>query len=142
MIIALAADHGGVELKKYIREYLREEGYKLVDLGTNSDGSVDYPIYGKLCAEAVAGGKAQLGIVFCGSGIGISIAANRVKGARCALCTSVEMAKLSKQHNNANMLSLGGRLTSPELAKEIVKAWLSEEFQGGRHQRRIDLLDE
>ncbi|MDD7511103.1 MAG: ribose 5-phosphate isomerase B [Peptostreptococcaceae bacterium] len=142
MIIALAADHGGVELKKYIREYLREEGYKLVDLGTNSDESVDYPIYGRLCAEAVAGGKAQLGIVFCGSGIGISIAANRVKGARCALCTSVEMAKLSKQHNNANMLSLGGRLTSPELAKEIVKAWLSEEFQGGRHQRRIDLLDE
>lgn len=142
MIIALAADHGGVELKKYIREYLREEGYKLADLGTNSDESVDYPIYGKLCAEAVAGGKAQLGIVFCGSGIGISIAANRVKGARCALCTSVEMAKLSKQHNNANMLSLGGRLTSPELAKEIVKAWLSEEFQGGRHQRRIDLLDE
>lgn len=142
MIIALAADHGGVELKKYIREYLREEGYKLVDLGTNSDESVDYPIYGRLCAEAVAGGKAQLGIVFCGSGIGISIAANRVKGVRCALCTSVEMAKLSKQHNNANMLSLGGRLTSPELAKEIVKAWLSEEFQGGRHQRRIDLLDE
>lgn len=142
MIIALAADHGGVGLKKEIKDFLREEGYKIVDLGTNDENSVDYPIYGKACAEAVASGKAPLGIVFCGSGIGISIAANRVKGVRCALCTSVEMARLSKQHNNANMLALGGRLTSVELAKEIVKAWLEEEFQGDRHQRRIDLLDQ
>src|SRR3712207_2386069 len=100
MIIALAADHGGLTLKNQIKDYLREKGYKLVDLGTNTEESVDYPIYGKACAEAVASGKAELGMVFCGSGIGISIAANRVKGARCALCTSVEMAKLSRQHNN------------------------------------------
>lgn len=141
MIIALAADHGGFKLKDEIKEFLREKGYKIVDLGTNSDESVDYPVYGKACAEAVASGKADLGIVFCGSGIGISIAANRIKEIRCALCTSVEMARLAKQHNNANMIALGGRLTSPELAKEIVETWLNEKFQGDRHSRRIGLLD-
>ena len=145
MLIAMAADHGGYELKNSIKEHLKARGnnqIKIVDLGTNSGDSVDYPDYGKACAEAVASGKADLGIVCCGTGIGISIAANKVKGIRCGLCTSVEMATLTKQHNNANMIALGGRTTTPELANEIVDAWLDTEFEGGRHQRRVDKLDE
>ncbi len=148
MIIAMAADHGGFELKNNVKEYLGTlkdkdgKGYKIVDLGTNAPESVDYPIYGKACAQAVADGKAQLGLVFCGSGIGISIAANRIKGVRCALVNSVELAKLAKKHNNANMLAMGGRFTSPDLAREMVDAWLNEEYEGGRHDRRVALLDE
>ena len=109
MLIAIASDHGGYALKETIKEYLRERGEKIVDLGTTSEESVDYPVYGKACAEAVAAGKADCGIVCCGTGIGISIAANKVKGIRCGLCTSVEMAELTRKHNNANMLALGGR---------------------------------
>ena len=142
MIIAIASDHGGFQLKKQVREHLVERGYKVVDLGTDSEESVDYPLFGKACAEAVASHKADLGVVCCGTGIGISIAANKVKGIRCGLCTSVEMATLAKQHNNANMLALGGRTTDPALAIEIVDAWLDTEFEGGRHQRRVDMLDE
>ena len=157
MIIVLAADHGGFELKNEIKNHLKERGtapvfdadgnsvedrIKIVDLGTNSSDSVDYPAYGKACAEAVASGKGDLGIVCCGTGIGISIAANKIKGIRCGLCTSVEMAILTKQHNNANMIALGGRTTTPDLAKEIVDAWLDTKFEGGRHQRRVDMLDE
>ena len=142
MIIAIASDHGGFQLKKQVREHLVERGYKVVDLGTDSEVSVDYPLFGKACAEAVASHKADLGVVCCGTGIGISIAANKVKGIRCGLCTSVEMATLTKQHNNANMLALGGRTTDPALAIEIVDAWLDTEFEGGRHQRRVDMLDE
>ena len=142
MIIAIASDHGGFQLKKQVREHLVERGYKVVDLGTDSEESVDYPLFGKACAEAVASHTADLGVVCCGTGIGISIAANKVKGIRCGLCTSVEMATLTKQHNNANMLALGGRTTDPALAIEIVDAWLDTEFEGGRHQRRVDMLDE
>ena len=127
MIIALASDHGGYALKETIKKHLKEKdkSLKLVDLGTHSEESVDYPVYGKACAEAVASGKADLGIVCCGTGIGISIAANKVKGIRCGLCTSVEMAHLTKEHNNANMIALGGRTTTPELACDIVDEWLS-----------------
>ena len=103
---------------------------------------MDYPIYGKACGEAVASGKAERGIVICGTGIGISIAANKVKGVRCGLCTSVEMAELTRQHNNANVLALGGRITEPQLALDIVKTFLDTEFEGGRHKRRTDMLDE
>ena len=142
MLLAIASDHGGYELKETIKEHLRERGVKFVDLGTNNTDSVDYPIYGKACAEAVATGKAERGIVCCGTGIGISIAANKVKGIRCGLCTSVEMATLTRQHNNANMLALGGRTTDPKLALEIVDAFLDTEFEGGRHKRRTDMLDE
>lgn len=142
MIIAIASDHGGFALKNTVREHLKERGVKVVDLGTDSEESVDYPVYGKACGEAVADGRADRGIVCCGSGIGISIAANKVKGVRCALCTSVEMARLCRQHNNANMIALGGRLTEPELALQIVDTWLDTEFEGGRHQRRTDMLDE
>ena len=142
MISAVASDHGGFALKNIIKEHLTERGYKVVDLGTDSQESVDYPVYGKACAEEVAGGRADLGMVFCGTGIGISIAANKVKGIRCGLCTSVEMAELTKKHNNANMLALGGRTTDPELAIKITDAWLDTEFEGGRHKRRTDMLDE
>ena len=142
MLIAIASDHGGFALKETIKEYLRERGDKIVDLGTTSEESVDYPIYGKACGEAVASGKAERGIVICGTGIGISIAANKVKGVRGGLCTSVEMAELTRQHNNANMLALGGRTTEPQLALEIVQTFLDTEFEGGRHKRRTDMLDE
>ena len=139
--IAVASDHGGFALKETIKTHLIEKGYEVSDLGTHSEESVDYPVYGKACAEAVASGEAELGVVCCGTGIGISIAANKVKGIRCGLCTSVEMAHLTKQHNNANMIALGGRTTEPELAIAIVDEWLDTEFEGGRHQRRIDMLD-
>ena len=142
MIIAVASDHGGFALKDIVKKHLLERGFKVVDLGTDSEASVDYPVYGKACGEAVASGKADIGIVVCGTGIGISIAAHKVKGIRCGLCTSVEMAKLTKQHNNANILALGGRTTAPELAVEIVDAWLDTEFEGGRHERRTAMLDE
>ena len=141
MIIALASDHGGYKLKETIKAHIIEKGIKFMDLGTNSEDSVDYPFYGKKCAEAVANREADLGIVCCGTGIGISIAANKVKGIRCGLCTSVEMAHLTKQHNNANMIALGGRTTEPELAIKIVDEWLSTEYEGGRHQKRVEMLD-
>ena len=102
---------------------------------------MDYPEFGKACAQAVASGKADRGIVICGTGIGISIAANRIRGIRCGLCTSVEMAELSRKHNNANMLAMGGRITSVEDAIRITDAWLDTEFEGGRHSRRVDMLD-
>ena len=142
MMIAVASDHGGFALKTIVKAHLIERGFKVVDLGTDSEASVDYPVYGKACGEAVISGKADVGIVVCGTGIGISIAANKVKGIRCGLCTSVEMAKLTKQHNNANILALGGRTTAPDLAVEIVDAWLDTEFEGGRHERRTAMLDE
>ena len=142
MKIAVASDHGGFALKEKVKEHLIEGGFDVEDLGTHSEESVDYPVYGKACGEAVASGKADLGVVVCGTGIGISIAANKDKGIRCGLCTSVEMAHLTKQHNNANILALGGRTTEPELALKIVDEWLDTEFEGGRHQRRVDMLDQ
>ena len=142
MKIAVASDHGGFALKEEVKKHLMERGLEVLDLGTHSEESVDYPVYGRACGEAVASGTADLGIVVCGTGIGISIAANKVKGIRCGLCTSVEMARLTKQHNNANILALGGRTTEKGLAMDIVDAWLDTEFEGGRHQRRTDLLDQ
>ena len=142
MKIAVASDHGGFKLKEEVKAHLLERGLEVVDLGTHSEDSVDYPAYGKACGEAVVGGQADVGIVVCGTGIGISIAANKVKGVRCGLCTSVEMATLTKQHNNANVLALGGRTTETGLAMQIVDAWLDTEFEGGRHQRRVDMLDQ
>ncbi len=142
MKIAIASDHGGFALKQNVIMYLEAEGHEVSDLGCYSEESVDYPQFGRSCAQAVARHNADRGIVICGSGIGISIAANKVKGIRCALCTSVEMAKLSRQHNNANMLALGGRLTELADALDIVRAWLTTEFEGGRHERRVAQLDE
>lgn len=141
MKIALAADHGGFELKEKIKEHLQQKGINVLDLGCHTEESVDYPDYGKACGEAVMRGDAERGIVICGTGIGISIAANKVKGIRCALCTSLFMAEMSRKHNNANMLALGGRILEAGLALDIVDVWLATEFEGGRHQRRVDLLD-
>ena len=141
MKIALAADHGGLELKEKVKAYLLQKGIEVLDLGTNSEESVDYPNYGKACGEAVMRGDAEKGIAVCGTGIGISIAANKVKGIRCALCTSTFMAEMASLHNNANMIALGGRILEPELAFAIVDTWLNTKFEGGRHQRRTDLLD-
>ncbi len=142
MKIVLASDHGGYDLKEVIKKHLTEKGYDMMDLGTTSEESVDYPDFGYAAGEIVAQGKADAGIVFCGSGIGICIAANKVKGVRCALLTSVEMAVLAKSHNDANVISLGGRLTPPDLAIEIVDTWLTTDAEGGRHQRRIDKLNQ
>ena len=140
MLVAVASDHGGYALKEKVKDYLRQRGDKIVDLGTTSEESVDYPIYGKACAEAVASGKAERGIVCCGTGIGISIAANKVKGIRCGLCTSVEMAELTRKHNNANMLAMGARVIGGEVAKAVARTFLTTEFLGGRHQTRVDMI--
>lgn len=141
MKIGIASDHGGFELKEYLKEYLKKSGIEVSNFGTNSEEPVDYPIYGERCARAVANGEVERGVVCCGTGIGISIAANKVKGIRCALCTDENMARLSRQHNNANMLALGGRTTSNEEAQKILDAWLNAKFEGGRHQRRIDMIE-
>ena len=142
MKIAVASDHGGYKLKEAVKAYLQSRDIEVMDLGTDSEESVDYPIYGKACANAVASGEADKGIVCCGTGIGISIAANKVKGIRCGLCTNVEMAELTRKHNNANMLAMGGRVIDEETGLAITKAFVDTEFEGGRHQRRIDMLEE
>ena len=139
--IALGTDHAGYTHKEAINLFLLEKGYQTKDFGTFSEESVDYPDYVRPAAEAVAEGLCDLGIVLGGSGNGEAMAANKVKGVRCALCWSVETAKLAKQHNDANVLSLGQRQISQEVALEIVDAWLNESFEGGRHLRRIRMLD-
>jgi ribose 5-phosphate isomerase B len=142
MKIALASDHGGFDLKNQIADYLKSKGIEVSDLGAHSAESTDYPAWGKKCAEAVVSGEADKGIVFCGTGVGISIAANKVKGARCALVTSEFMAKMAAEHNQANLLALGGRTTSLENAKLYVDAWLETppDFSE-RHVRRVEMLN-
>ena len=142
MKVAIGADHAGYEEKENIKKTLDELGVEYVDLGTNSTDSVDYPDFGKAVGEAVASGEADQGIVVCGSGIGISIAANKVKGVRAALAWNEETAELARQHNDANMISLGQRMMSQEQALEIVRVWLDTPFEGGRHVRRIEMIDE
>ena len=137
----MASDHAGYELKEAVKQHLQEKGIEIIDLGTNSTESVDYPVFGQKCGQAVADGTADKGIVCCGTGIGISMAANKVKGARCALVTDVNMAVMTKKHNDANILAMGARTTETENALNMVDAWLETEFEGGRHQRRIDLLN-
>ncbi len=141
MRIALASDHGGLALKEQIKAYLDEENYDYHDIGVDSEASVDYPVYGKLAGEAVASGDYDRGIVFCGTGIGISIAANKVHGIRCALVTNAYMAEMSRKHNNANMLALGGRVLDTDTAIKLVEIFLNTDFEGERHQHRVDLLD-
>ncbi|WP_321289732.1 ribose-5-phosphate isomerase [uncultured Sunxiuqinia sp.] len=138
--IALGTDHAGFLLKEAVKKHLSNKGFRVVDLGTDSEEAVDYADFVIPAAETVAKNKADLGIVFGGSGNGEAIAANKVKGVRCALCWSVQSATLAKQHNNANVIALGGRMVSEELALEIVDRWLVETFEGGRHLRRIQKL--
>ena len=142
MKMVMGSDHGGFALKNALAEHLKARGYEIIDVGTYSEESVDYPVFGRKAAEAVASGEAPQGIVCCGTGIGISLAANKVKGIRCAVATNTYMAEMTKRHNNANMLALGGRVLSNEEAIAIVDAWLDAEFEGGRHQRRIDMLEQ
>lgn len=142
MKIALAADHGGFNLKEKIKEHLSARQIEYMDLGTYSGESVDYPDYGKACGEAVASGQADLGVVCCGTGVGISIAANKVHGIRCAVATSAFMAEMCRKHNDANILALGGRILSEEEALNLLDIWLDAEFEGGRHQRRVDMLND
>ena len=141
-MIALGSDHAGLPLKKEIIALLEEMHLPYHDYGTYTGDSCDYAVFAQRAAKAVVSGECERGILCCGTGIGISIAANKVHGIRCGLCTSVEMARLTKQHNNANILALGGRTTEPKLALEIVDTWLDTSFEGGRHQRRVDMLDE
>lgn len=141
MKIAIGSDHGGFELKEFLKEDLKETEIEFVDCGTDSTESVDYPDFGQAVGEAVAGGKADLGIVICGTGIGISMAANKVEGIRCALCHGLYDAKMAKNHNNANVLALGGRVTGKGLASEMVKFFLEEEFEAGRHERRVQKIN-
>lgn len=147
MKIVVASDHGGYALKLKVAAHLKERGIEVEDLGTHSEESVDYPVYGKACGEAVVSGRGDLGMVFCGTGIGISIATNKVHGVRCALVTSVETAHLAKEHNNANVLAMGGRTTDPELAVRMTDEWLDTVFageteSGQRHARRVAMLNE
>ena len=140
MRIALSADHAGFELKDILVAWLQEAGHEVIDLGTNSGESVDYPRYGASLAEALADGRATRGIAICGSGIGIAIAANRNPGCRCAQVNEPLSASLARTHNDANAIALGARLIGVDMAKACVTAFLTTDFEGGRHERRVDML--
>ena len=142
MNIALGSDHGGFALKEHLKAYLDSRGLAYQDFGCPDTASCDYPVYAKAAAQAVASGQCDRGIVLCTTGIGISIAANKVKGIRCALCTDPLRAELTRRHNDANMLALGAGIVGPKLAERIVEVFLSTEFEGGRHARRVGLIME
>ena len=139
--IAFGTDHAGYNYKEYLKEQLLARGYEVEDFGTYSQDTVDYPVHVKAAARAVAEGSCDMGIVLGGSGNGEAMAANKITGIRCALCWDPTTGRLAKEHNNANMVSLGQRQISKEMSWEIVEAWLDAEFEGGRHQRRIDLIE-
>ncbi len=142
LTIAIASDHAGFTYKKKIAEFLSSKGYPVRDFGTHSEEPVDYPLFIRPAAEAVARGECDCGVVLGGSGNGEAIVANKVKGIRCALCWNVESARLAREHNDANMISIGQRMVSAEESIRIVEAWLSAKFEGGRHKRRIGLIEE
>lgn len=139
-MIALACDHSALEMKETVKGVLDEMGLQYEDFGTHTTDSCNYPVYGARAAKAVASGKCEKGIIICGTGIGISLAANKVKGIRCAACSDPYSARMSRAHNDANMLSIGARIIGPELAKMIVTEFLTTQFEGGRHQTRVDML--
>jgi ribose 5-phosphate isomerase B len=141
MKIALGADHAGFELKEHVKEYLKQQKIEIVDYGTDSNRSVDYPDYGKKVAKAVQSGKVDRGIVICGTGIGVSMVANKYKNVRAALCLYPKMAEMARRHNDANILAMGGRLVAKGLAEYIIDVFLNTEFDGGRHKRRVDKID-
>lgn len=142
-MIGLGCDHGGLELKKVVMSYLDSQNIEYKDFGTYTSDSCDYPVYGKAVANAVASGECDKGIIICGTGIGISIAANKIKGVRAALCHDVFSAKATREHNNANILAMGARVIGPGLALEIVKAFLETDFSNDeRHIRRIAMLED
>ncbi len=142
MTIAIGNDHTALQLKAVLAAHLQSKGHTLLDVGTNDTGSADYPVYGEYVGQAVAEGRAHCGIVLCGTGAGIAMAAGKVRGIRAATASEPYTARLTKQHNNTNVLGLGARVVAPEYAKMIVDAWLEAEFLGERHQRRVDMIME
>ncbi len=140
MRIGIGNDHSALELKAEIIEFVEAMGHEIVDYGTKTTDSCDYPVYGEAVGRAVVNKEVDLGILICGTGLGISMAANKVKGVRAAVCSEPFTAKMSRAHNNANIIAFGARVVGAELAKMIVDAFLNTEFEGGRHQRRVDML--
>ena len=140
MKIGIGNDHSAVEMKQEVVKYLQELGYEVVNYGTYTTESCHYPIYGEKVARAVVAGEVDLGILICGTGVGISLAANKVKGIRAVVCSEPYSAKLSRQHNNTNILAFGARVIGVEMAKMIIDEWLNAEFQGGRHQDRVNMI--
>ncbi|MFP4564299.1 MAG: ribose 5-phosphate isomerase B [Spirochaetia bacterium] len=140
-MIALGSDHAAFEYKELVKAYILEKGFEVEDFGTHSLDRVDYPVIGESVARAVADGRYEKGIILCGTGIGISISANKVPGIRCVVCSEPYSARLSRQHNDTNVLALGARVVGIELAKMIIDIWLETPFEGGRHQKRVDMLD-
>ena len=141
MKISIGADHAGFSVKEKIREYLESKGYRILDKGAYSEESVDYPEFGHAVGNSVKDGESAKGIVVCGSGIGISMAANKVEGIRAALCTTPEHALVSRLHNDANVLAIGARMTDFDIILEIIDTWLRSEFEGGRHSRRVNKIE-
>jgi len=141
MKIAIGNDHAATDLKKHVVEYLEGKGVEVVNFGTDDYASTDYPLYAEKVAKAVLAGEADKGILICGTGLGISIAANKIQGIRCALCSEPVSARLSREHNNANIVAMGARTIGPAMAEAIVDTFLSTDFDGGRHQRRLDMID-
>ena len=141
-MIALGSDHGGFDLKETVKVYLDKENIPYKDFGCPNKESCDYPIFGRAAAEAVASGECEKGIVICTTGIGISIAANKVKGVRCALCSDPLAAEMTRRHNDANMLAMGAGMIGKNLAERIVEVFLNTEFEGGRHARRVGLIED
>ncbi|MBQ3477439.1 MAG: ribose 5-phosphate isomerase B [Clostridia bacterium] len=140
MKIAIGNDHGGVELKRHLVQYLEGKGFEVVNFGSDVTESTDYPIYAERVSKAVVSGECDKGILICGTGIGISISANKIHGVRCALCSEPVSAQLARQHNDANIVAMGARTIGPVMAEGIVDVFMSTEFQGGRHQRRVDKI--
>ena len=142
MKIAIGCDHGGVELKDYVREYMKGKGYEVVDFGTHTKDSCDYPEYGEKVALSVKNKETDLGILICGTGLGMSYVANKVPGIRCAACSDTFSAEMARAHNDANVLAFGARVVGLGLAIKLVDAFLETKFEGGRHQRRVDLISD
>lgn len=140
MKIAIGNDHVAVDMKKHITKYLTDKGYDVINFGTDSKERTDYPIYGKKVADAVASGECEYGILICGTGVGISLAANKVKGIRAVVCSEPYSAKLSRQHNNTNIVAFGARVIGTATAEMIVDEFLNAEFEGGRHSKRVDMI--
>jgi ribose 5-phosphate isomerase B len=141
MRIVMASDHGATGLRRELFEHIQQQGFDVTDLGTHEDSSVDYPDYATLAVEKMRAGEADRAVLMCGTGLGISMSANRYKGIRAALCHNEFEARMSRQHNDANALVMGGRIIGPELAKSIFDAWMGAEFEGGRHQGRVDKIE-
>ena len=140
MVIGIGSDHVAVALKDHIKKYLSEKDIKVIDFGTNSSERTDYPIYGKKVADAVVNGSCDLGILICGTGVGISLCANKVPGIRAAVCSEPYTARLARQHNDANIIAFGSRVIGPATAEMIVDEFLNSRYEGGRHQKRVDMI--